>query len=342
MSRKRKQKVFECAFIGIFFIITFWFLYTQTDYYENSANLQGLVYNRGDSISTSQFFHRGTNFASHSYRNNNNNNNKNILKSFNASLYYHKRSKFTCVDKERTIHTTSFDCVSINSSDARYPKNSQFCQRFNISYDRKHECTDKTIHPPDKLFPYFDDPTIIWEWISPKYDKNGIDIESKQNQKPKEKEKEKPDYSLIYTAFDTKNIMDIAMLLAVMFARGKYELIIVFDAFDDNSIEFLFRLLKTWIYHYIYNPNKLDCTHLSITQGTSGNTQCHHFSKFDVRQLFSKNITVFNKAVKYYLHCFYTFENLHPYFEYQNGLAYKYCSRDKNFNWIKNCGEILR
>lgn len=288
-------------------------------------------------------------------------------------------SIFTFLSETRTIYNTPFECVTINSNQSRFGYQSKYYQRSNIIYDRKRECTDKTIHPPSELFAKFDNPNIIWEWLSPEYENkthNG-NVNGDVNHD------NSIDYSIIFTAFDTTNVFDIAVLLSLIFSRGNYELVVVFDAFDDESIVYLLNLIKTWIYHYIHNSKYIDCTDASIKSDYKyNNINSKNNYQFNKNDLFSKNVTIFSQAINYHLHNFYKTQKLTDFFKKQSSMPYKYCyesnihttntdtannnsnkheNKNKNntetnhdhvdgvdntinsgINWVNSCGNLLR
>eukprot|EP01083_Nonionella_stella_P105197 302470_1 len=93
-------------------------------------------------------------------------------------------------------------------------------ERFNITYDRERACLTRTYgytHPLQ--WSKFSDPIILWEW---NYSANHHDIQ--------------PDYSIIVTVYDYMNVADLVIESILKLSRGKYELIVVLDAVDDESI----------------------------------------------------------------------------------------------------------
>ena len=226
--------------------------------------------------------------------------------------------------------------TSFTSTPQIQDQTSQHWERFDVEYDRNAFCL-QLAHLKPKPFPKYGNPNIRWEWLAPLY------MESRQH---------RPRYSIIYTGFDRTNILDIALLHTLIFARGQYELVLICDSMDEESMQYLTQLLQTWVYHYMHHPSYIDCTdsYRSVENDININVS---FSKSD---LFSKDPAIFHNTLRYYLKSFYDQHKLSDYFSQQNSLPYRYChvnvkkttkidheSDEKIENaWKSRCGELLR
>ena len=148
----------------------------------------------------------------------------------------HLSAKFPTyiINTSFTINTTP---QSLNIPLRNIAKSPQFIhnctkcsQKFNISYDRESNCL---FHTYDYVYPLqyqlFNDPLIIWEW---NYTRNPSLIT--------------PDYSIIITVYDTLNVADRVIESIMTITRGTYELIIVFDAVDNSTINIIQDLIATF------------------------------------------------------------------------------------------------
>eukprot|EP01083_Nonionella_stella_P011728 33305_1 len=105
-------------------------------------------------------------------------------------------------------------------------------ERFNITYDRERACLTRTYgytHPLQ--WSKFSDPIILWEW---NYSTYHHDI--------------RPDQSIIVTVYDYLNVADLVIESILKLSRGKYELIVVLDEVDDESIHSITQVIQQFNY----------------------------------------------------------------------------------------------
>eukprot|EP01083_Nonionella_stella_P304138 1055543_1 len=147
---------------------------------------------------------------------------------------------------EDTIKT--IDQFALNPTPTEWSKSpiNNGIERFNITYDRERECLSRTY---DYAYPLqwnkFNDPIILWEW---NYSTYHHDI--------------RPDQSIIVTVYDYLNVADLVIESILKLSRGKYELIVVLDAVDDESILNLTQSIR----HFNYECSLTDFATSSISK----------------------------------------------------------------------------